>query len=157
VNYAPRENLEVDKEWMDYDKFPWVIIAGKGPVYDRARHPKYVNDIDREHYVTEMLRCCEDLGVKVTLKEVMGALPGRLDDLFASVEEGREEANQSREDDFLEDVNSDIIEVIKPIQSGELDWKRKRKGIKRNVKRQRAAGQAALTLFANSDEGTTSE
>ena len=162
VNYAPRENLQVDKEWMDYDKFPWVIVAGKGSVYDRARHPKYVDDIDREHYVTEMLRCCEDLGVKVSLKEVKGALPGRLDDLFASVsEEGgvkEEEISQSKQDEILDIAeNSEIIEIIKPIQSGELEWRKKKKGIKRNVKRQRAAGQAALMLFANSDEATTPE
>lgn len=162
VNYAPRENLQVDKEWMDYDKFPWVIVAGKGSVYDRARHPKYVDDIDREHYVTEMLRCCEDLGVKVSLKEVKGALPGRLDHLFASVSEDvmvkEEEIIQIEDDELLEvDENSDIIEIIKPIQSGELEWRKKKKGIKRNVKRQRAAGQAALTLFANSDEVITPE
>jgi hypothetical protein len=147
---------------MDYDKFPWVIIAGKGSVYDRARHPKYVDDIDREHYVTEMLRCCEDLGVKVTLKEVKGALPGRLDDLFASVSEEievkREEIIQVRQEELLEAaMDSEITEIIKPIQSGELEWRKKKKGIKRNVKRQRAAGQAALTLFANSDETTTLE
>ncbi|MCK5299119.1 MAG: hypothetical protein KAJ76_09445, partial [Candidatus Heimdallarchaeota archaeon] len=118
--------------------------------------------IDREHYVTEMLRCCEDLGVKVTLKEVQGALPGRLDDLFASVNDEvvveKEEVIQIEDDELLEaDENSDIIEIIKPIQSGDLEWRKKKKGIKRNVKRQRAAGQSALTLFANSDESTTPE
>ncbi len=164
VDFARREQLQAEKEWMDYDKFPWVIIAGEGVVYDRTRHPKYVEDIDREHYVTKMLRCCEDLGVKVSLKEVKGALPvGRLDHFFENAQDLRAEEDDKLtiivdEDQLmLEKEESVIIEIIKPVQKGELEWKNKSKGIRRNVKRQRAAGQAALTLYANSPDDQVEE
>jgi len=157
-HYAQEERLESATAWMDYDKFPWVIIAGKGNVYDRARHPKYVNEIDREHYVQEMLRCCEDLGVKVTLKEVQGALPsGRLHHAFERahqegltlpeelvVEKGESSADER---DSGGDCRDEKMILIKPIQAGELEWREKPKGIRRNVVRRRPAGQLALTIF----------
>ncbi|MHA1221597.1 MAG: hypothetical protein ACTSQB_07675, partial [Candidatus Heimdallarchaeota archaeon] len=155
-HFARVEQLDSSKEWMDYDKFPWVIVAGEGSVYDRARHPKYVDDIDREHYVIEMLRCCEDLGVKVSLKEVQGALPtGRLHHLFEKVrEEGLDILPEidSYKSETQEIENEKITTIIEPVKEGELDWRNKVKGIRRNVQRRRASGQATLTLFADVSE-----
>ncbi|HUT80101.1 MAG TPA: DNA-directed DNA polymerase [Candidatus Bathyarchaeia archaeon] len=152
-HYAKMEQLNSDKEWMDYDKFPWIITAGEGAIYNRARHPKYVDDIDREHYIREMLRCCEDLGVKVSLKEVQGALPtGRLHHLFEKANTGNafiiEEVI-----DFSEQhkhINEPVIEatIIEPVKEGELGWRNKVKGIRRNVIRQKAADQTLLALFS---------
>ncbi|MHA1213400.1 MAG: DNA polymerase domain-containing protein, partial [Candidatus Heimdallarchaeota archaeon] len=155
-HFARVEQLDSSKEWMDYDKFPWVIVAGEGTVYNRARHPKYVDDIDREHYVIEMLRCCEDLGVKVSLKEVQGALPtGRLHHLFEKVrEEGLDILPEidSYKSETQEIENEKITTIIEPVKEGELDWRNKVKGIRRNVQRRRASGQATLTLFADVSE-----
>ena len=140
LDYAKRERLDVNSEWMNYDKFPFVITTGKGLTYDRAKHPKYVGDIDREHYVVEMLRCCEDLGVKVSLDEVKSILPsGRLDTLFEEIRENGAEEQP-------------IEEIIMPIQKGDLQWRVKKSGKKKKASAQRIAGQSVLTLFADPDE-----
>jgi DNA polymerase I len=158
-HYAHMEQLDVSKEWMDYDKFPWVIVVGEGNVYDRARHPKYVDDIDREHYVQEILRSCEDLGVKVTVKEVKGALPtGRLDQLLFKQQENLDVENddeleiQEIEGEFEEDS---ILEIFQPVQAGELTWRKKAKGIRRKTKQRRVLGQASLISFAENSENRT--
>ena len=139
LDYAKKERLDVNREWMNYDKFPWVITTGNGLIYDRAKHPKYVDDIDREHYVIEMLRCCEDLGVKVSLEEVKSILPsGRLDLLFEEIrEQGVEE--------------QPIEEIIMPVQKGDLQWRVKKSGKKKKPSAQRIAGQSVLTLFTSPD------
>jgi DNA polymerase I len=140
LDYAKKERLDINKEWMNYDKFPYAITAGKGLIYDRAKHPKYIDDIDREHYVIEMLRCCEDLGVKVSLEEVKSRLPsGRLDQLFEGI----------REQD--KDVQP-IEEIILPVQKGDLQWRAKKSGKKKKQNGQLVAGQSVLTLFASPDE-----
>ncbi|MFW9924171.1 MAG: DNA polymerase domain-containing protein, partial [Candidatus Thorarchaeota archaeon] len=70
LDYAKREGLNPDTDWKEFDKFPWVIIPGKGILSDRARHPKYAQDVDRDHYITEILRASEGFGVKVTLQDI---------------------------------------------------------------------------------------
>ncbi|MBN1327852.1 MAG: hypothetical protein JXA54_00130 [Candidatus Heimdallarchaeota archaeon] len=160
-HFAKMEQLDSDKEWMDYDKFPWIITAGEGPIYNRARHPKFVDNIDREHYVREMLRCCEDLGVKVSLKEVQGALPtGRLHHLFEKVtkensfnSEGIDISGYHKQTNKQQAVE---VTIIEPVKEGELGWRNKVKGIRRNVIRQKAADQTLLNLFSEpSDEETS--
>ncbi|NHJ84447.1 MAG: hypothetical protein FK734_03245 [Asgard group archaeon] len=150
-DFAEKEQLDARKEWMNFDKFPWIITEGKGAIYRRAKHPKFVETIDREYYVTEMLRCCEDLGVKSNLKEVESALPtGRLDQFFGlATEQEINEPGQIQEGNI---ESEEILEIIKPINKGELEWRNKKKGIRRNVIHQRAAGQAALTIFAEEKE-----
>ncbi|NHJ47432.1 MAG: hypothetical protein FK733_06575 [Asgard group archaeon] len=160
-HYGHMEQLDISKEWMDYDKFPWIIVAGEGNVYDRARHPKYVDDIDREHYVQEILRSCEDLGVKVTVKEVKGALPtGRLDQLLFKHQENLDIENEDeliiQEIEEETDENS-ILEIIQPVQAGELTWQKKVKGIRRKTKQRRAIGQASLISFAERSDEKTAE
>ncbi|MHA1366626.1 MAG: DNA polymerase domain-containing protein, partial [Candidatus Heimdallarchaeota archaeon] len=140
LDYAKRERLDVNKEWMNYDKFPFVITTGNGLIYDRAKHPKYVDDIDREHYVVEMLRCCEDLGVKVSLEEVKSILPsGRLDLLFDEMRENGAEEQP-------------IEEIILPVKKGDLQWRVKKSGKKKKASAQLVAGQSVLTLFADPNE-----
>ncbi|MEA2070265.1 MAG: DNA polymerase domain-containing protein [Asgard group archaeon] len=87
LKYAKQEQLDINTTWMTYDKFPWVITPGEGRIYDRAQHPKYANGVDRKHYVKEILRCCEDLGVKVQLADVQKAFKtGPLNEFFQKTE-----------------------------------------------------------------------
>ena len=138
-HFAQMEGVDVSKAWMDYDKFPWVIVAGKGSIYERARHPKFAEEIDREHYVKEMLRCCEGLGVKVSLAEVKGALPtGRLPHAF----------ERARDKGLLLPAEEKSPLSIEPIKTGELEWQRKSKKPKRRSVRRKPAGQLALAQFS---------
>ncbi len=74
LDYAKKEGLDPITEWKEFDKFPWVVTPGSGLISDRARHPKYATDIDREHYVTEILRASEGFGIKITLQDIKNKL-----------------------------------------------------------------------------------
>ncbi|MHA1213028.1 MAG: DNA polymerase domain-containing protein, partial [Candidatus Heimdallarchaeota archaeon] len=74
LDFATKEGLDADTAWKEYDKFPWVITPGKGLISDRARHPKYATEIDREHYIAEILRASEGFGLKITLQDVKNSL-----------------------------------------------------------------------------------
>ncbi len=74
LDYAKKENLDPETSWKDIDKFQWVITPGKGILSDRARHPKYAKDIDRDHYITEILRASEGFGLKISLQEIKNKL-----------------------------------------------------------------------------------
>jgi len=83
LDYAKRENLDPTKTWKDFDKFQWVVTPGKGLISDRARHPKYAEDVDRNHYITEMLRSSEGFGVQLTLQDVKNKLEMEpIDEIF---------------------------------------------------------------------------
>jgi DNA polymerase I len=138
LNFAFQEKLDANKEWMNYDKFPWVITAGKGLIYDRARHPKYVQDIDREHYVKEILRSCETLGVKVTLAEVKQVLPdGALETVLDKLEKQQTRNN---------------AKTILPYKPGELERRKSTVNKKRSYKHIVAAGQAVLSQYLETEE-----
>ena len=74
LDYAQREGLDPTIDWKEYDKFPWVITPGSGIISERARHPKYAVEIDREHYITEILRASEGFGIKLTLQDIKNKL-----------------------------------------------------------------------------------
>jgi DNA polymerase I len=150
--YAVMEQLDIMKDWMDYDKFPWIITKGEGSVYVRARHPKYVEDIDREHYVTEILRSCEDLGVKVTLREVKGALPGRLDQFYVALPQQELEHEEEKEE---QQEGNSILDLIKPVKAGELLWQEKRVSNRRKKRDTRPVGQTSLTRYVEITDDTS--
>jgi DNA polymerase I len=106
LNYAEKENLDPHKAWKEYDKFPWVIIPGKGIISDRARHPKYVTDLDRDHYITEILRASEGFGVKISLQDVKNIMTTEpIDVIFQRIEETQSKEIKDDEDnsDWIED------------------------------------------------------
>ncbi len=74
LDFAKKEGLDPITEWKEYDKFPWVITPGTGLISERARHPKYTTDIDRDHYVTEILRASEGFGIKISLQDIKNKL-----------------------------------------------------------------------------------
>ena len=74
LHYAKKEGLNPESAWKDFDKFQWIITPGKGILSDRARHPKYVEKIDREYYINEILRASEGFGIKLSLQEVINKL-----------------------------------------------------------------------------------
>ncbi|HUT80508.1 MAG TPA: DNA-directed DNA polymerase [Candidatus Bathyarchaeia archaeon] len=101
LDYAKKENLDPENTWKEYDKFPWVVTPGKGLISDRAKHPKYVNEIDREHYITEILRASEGFGVRVTLLEVKNALTIEpIDEIFKRVSK---DGNRKNQDGLIEE------------------------------------------------------
>jgi DNA polymerase I len=86
LDYARREGLDPTTAWKDFDKFQWVITPGKGILSDRAKHPKYVSEIDREHYITEILRASEGFGLKVSLQEIKNKLTTEpIDEIFKRI------------------------------------------------------------------------
>jgi DNA polymerase elongation subunit (family B) len=92
LHYAEHENINAEQAWKEYDKFPWVITAGNGIISDRARHPKYVTSIDREHYITEILRSSESFGLDISLQEIKNTytmVP--LDELWEKIRKDKDE------------------------------------------------------------------
>ena len=86
LDFAKREGLDPTTAWKDFDKFQWVITPGKGILSDRAKHPKYVSEIDRDHYLTEILRASEGFGLKVTLQEIKNKLTTEpIDEIFKRI------------------------------------------------------------------------
>ncbi len=86
LDFIKKENIEQDDAWKEYDKLPWVVTPGKGLISDRARHPKYVKDIDREYYITEILRASEGFGVQLSLQEIKNTLTIEpIDEIFKRI------------------------------------------------------------------------
>ncbi|MBD3190103.1 MAG: hypothetical protein GF308_05645 [Candidatus Heimdallarchaeota archaeon] len=86
LDYAKRESLDPNSSWKDFDKFPWVVTRGAGLMSDRARHPKYVTNIDREHYILEILRASENFGLKLSLQIVKNKLLMQpIDEIFLEI------------------------------------------------------------------------
>jgi len=73
LDYCQREGLNSDTEWLIYDKFPWIITFGEGPVFKRARHPKYAEDIDRFFYIRQMLLGIRTFGLETEPEDVVNA------------------------------------------------------------------------------------
>jgi DNA polymerase I len=71
LDYCQKEGLNSDTEWLIYDKFPWIIIPGEGPVFKRARHPKYAEDIDRFFYIRQMLLGIRTFGLETLPEDVV--------------------------------------------------------------------------------------
>ncbi|NHJ31979.1 MAG: hypothetical protein FK732_03865 [Asgard group archaeon] len=90
LDYARKEGLDPTIAWKDFDKFQWVITPGKGILSDRAKHPKYVTEIDREHYITEILRASEGFGLKVKLHEIKNKLTTEpIDEIFKRISDNK--------------------------------------------------------------------
>ncbi|MFX1250749.1 MAG: DNA polymerase domain-containing protein [Promethearchaeota archaeon] len=73
LHYAKEEELNIETDWKTFDKFPYVIVPSEesdAPLYKRARHPDLASEIDRWHYVGEIIRAVERFGVILTLEEV---------------------------------------------------------------------------------------
>jgi len=99
LDYAEKEKLDPTKTWKDFDKFQWVVIPGKGLISDRARHPKYAPDVDRDHYITEILRSSEGFGVRLTLQDVKNKLEMEpIDEIFKRIPKQKQTINQNEKD-----------------------------------------------------------
>ncbi len=70
LHYSEMIGQDPEVTWEEYDRFPYVIIPGNGPLYTRARHPDYAGKIDRVHYVNELLRAAARFGVSLTIHDV---------------------------------------------------------------------------------------
>ncbi|MFW9930622.1 MAG: DNA polymerase domain-containing protein [Candidatus Thorarchaeota archaeon] len=68
IHYCSKNNLDPETSWKEFDKFPWVIVPGKNILVKRAYHPKYVNKIDRLHYIHEIIRAAERFGISIKYK-----------------------------------------------------------------------------------------
>ncbi len=99
LDFCRKEGLDPMIAWKDFDKFQWVIIPGKGILSDRARHPKYATEIDREHYIVEILRASEGFGVKVSLQEIKNKLTTEpIDEIFRRISDDKSSEQKSTDD-----------------------------------------------------------
>ena len=71
-DFALRMDLDLDKIWKDYERFPFVILEGSSALYKRAKHPSLadISKIDRNHYLEEALRDVRRIGIKVELRDL---------------------------------------------------------------------------------------
>jgi hypothetical protein len=130
MDYCEREALNPATEWLVYDKFPWIIIPGEGPVFKRARHPDYVHEIDRFFYVRQMLLGIRTFGLETEPEDVLAA------------------QNVSLEE-FVSDDPSSELEIM-AYTSADLTWKSKKEKPKK--KKQVPAGQSLLSMFIIEEE-----
>ncbi|MHA1435430.1 MAG: DNA polymerase domain-containing protein, partial [Candidatus Heimdallarchaeota archaeon] len=108
LDYASRENLDPTKTWKDFDKFQWVVTPGKGLISDRARHPKYASDVDRDHYITEILRSSEGFGVQLSLQDVKNKLEMEpIDEIFKRLPK-RDPLDNQEEKDTTKVIKSEM-------------------------------------------------
>ncbi|MHA2335627.1 MAG: DNA polymerase domain-containing protein [Candidatus Hodarchaeales archaeon] len=72
LHWCRKIGLDENEEWRTIDAFPFIIKTGSGPLYTKARHPNFVesNDIDKQHYISEILRSADRFGVRITFEEV---------------------------------------------------------------------------------------
>jgi len=100
LDYVKREGLNPDTAWQEFDKFPWVITPGRGIISDRARHPKYAKEIDREYYLSEILRASRGFGIKLSVREIKMAFSSEpIDEIlkrFPAKKEGENSYTHSR-------------------------------------------------------------
>jgi len=80
INYCKSQGMDSEIEWEHWDGFPFIIAKGssKQPQFLRAYHPdvfrKKIKQIDRVHYIKEILGASNRFGIE--LKEIE-ALKGR--------------------------------------------------------------------------------
>ena len=137
IDFCTREGLDWNKEWLTYDKFPWVIIPGDGPVFKRARHPKFVKDIDRSFYVRQMLLGIRTFGLETSLEDILNTKNEALFDLVSE---------NSEENSF-----DSLGESILPYSGSDLSWKNRIKS-KKKKKQLLVAGQSRLNLYLEKGE-----
>ena len=138
VDFCKREKLDWTHEWLTYDKFPWVIVPGDGPVFKRAHHPKFAKDIDRPFYIRQMLLGIRTFGLETTLEDILNTQNEALFDLVS----------ESTEDNNAQSMG----ETILPYSGSDLAWKNRVKGKKRK-KQLLVANQSRLNLYLEeSDE-----
>jgi DNA polymerase I len=78
IDYMTREGLDENEYYYRYEKFPFVISKdGPDQLFKRALHPKYITEIDREHYITRMLSGTTKFGLNVTPKMIISAVKNR--------------------------------------------------------------------------------
>ena len=75
LHYCQENNLDPDKEYLQWDGFPFIIAKGPSthPQYKRAFHPDIFREgkkkIDRMHYVKEILGASNRFGIQIDAKE----------------------------------------------------------------------------------------
>ncbi|NHJ39902.1 MAG: hypothetical protein FK731_07700 [Asgard group archaeon] len=124
LDFARKENLNPHEAWKEYDKFPWVVTPGKGIISDRAKHPKYAAEIDREHYITEILRASEGFGVKLSLQEVKNKMNIEpIDKIFQRIEMTRDnnDVNNDDEQEWDSKPESKQIKISKYLKNKDDD------------------------------------
>lgn len=74
-NYAKHTKQDLDRLWREYDRFPFIIVKGNGPLYKRAKHPSLVKpeQIDMNYYLEEALRDVRRIGIKLALKDLINS------------------------------------------------------------------------------------
>ena len=80
LNFCSEQNLDPETHWKEWDGFPYVIAKSgrKEPQFSRAFHPDIfregLKEIDRLHYVKEILGASNRFGIKINENE---AITGR--------------------------------------------------------------------------------
>ncbi|MHA1225529.1 MAG: DNA polymerase domain-containing protein [Candidatus Hodarchaeales archaeon] len=76
LHYCEEKKLDPTSEWKNWDGFPYIIANehGKHPQYFRAYHPdtfkKQKRQIDRIHYIKEILGASKRFGIEISISEV---------------------------------------------------------------------------------------
>ena len=73
VEYCRVNNLNPNKVYLEYDRFPYVIdvqTSNSKIIADRARHPDYSTRIDRYYYIKEVLAAADRFGVILNVNHV---------------------------------------------------------------------------------------
>ncbi|MHA1966357.1 MAG: DNA polymerase domain-containing protein [Candidatus Hodarchaeales archaeon] len=75
LHYCQENNIDPDKEYLQWDGFPYIIAKGPAnhPQYKRAFHPDVFRSgkkkIDRMHYVKEIVGASNRFGILIDAKE----------------------------------------------------------------------------------------
>ncbi len=80
-DFALRMDMNINKIWKEYGRFPFVIMEGTSSLYKRAKHPSLADPakIDKNHYLEEALRDVKRIGVKVELRDLQTSSQKTLD------------------------------------------------------------------------------
>ena len=62
-HYCRSKGLDEREEWKNFDRFPWVITKGVGPLYKRSRHPLLAKSIDTKYYYKLITNIVQQFGV----------------------------------------------------------------------------------------------
>ena len=92
-DYSRVMGLDLDVIWKEYERFPFIIIQGKTPLYKRSKHPSLVeiSKIDKDQYILEALRDVKRIGVRVELKDIRTSSQKTLDFSLAQMKPNKEE------------------------------------------------------------------
>jgi len=92
-DYSRAMGLELDVIWKEYERFPFIIIQGKMPLYKRSKHPSLVEilKIDKDHYMLEALRDVKRIGVRVELKDIRTSSQKTLDFSLSQIKKNNED------------------------------------------------------------------